>query len=87
MEYARNILPKVEEESFQVLERELEMLEMPVSEKRAWEEMLAPTLPKWWADQREAKGLPAYAIMNRYYEIAEEMGHEWLIDYRPYLKK
>lgn len=87
MEYARNILPAEEEKALQVLKRELTMLEMPIEEKRAWEEMLAPTLPRWWAEPREKDGWPAYAILTRYYEIAEELGHEWLIDYRPYLKK
>ena len=60
--------------------------DMSEADKTEWAGMMTD-LPREWAEEREAKGYPAFAILNRWVEITEELGHEWRIDWKPYLKK
>jgi len=80
-------LVKSREDSFKVLkDAGVVFHEMSEADKTEWSGMVTD-LPRWWADDKEAMGYPAYEILNRWVDVTEELGHKWLTDWHPLLVK
>jgi TRAP-type C4-dicarboxylate transport system substrate-binding protein len=54
----------------------IEFLEFPTEDRAKWAS-LVEDIPKEWAEEMKARGLPGYEIIHRFQEITAEMGYEW----------
>lgn len=74
----------VQDDAYALFEREgVEMSTLPDEERQRWAEAL-PNLPKQFAEEMEADGLPGYEVMEMYLQAQIDEGHEFI---RPWLEE